>query len=167
VSDASEAKRWRQWKKFDDGSIEIYPWNSSTGPDVPCFITAEDHDRIVAELEAKYKELSEFNDGCRKVRYRQEAELAELRNERSELKAEIEMLRYELNQLDGERKSAWMTVETHETTIARQAKVIEKLKGMVSHYETCATVDRYDDEEVPCDCGLEKELEAIEQGEGT
>ena len=25
------------------------------------------------------------------------------------------------------------------------------------------TVDRYDDDEVPCDCGLEKELEAIEK----
>lgn len=46
-----------------------------------------------------------------------------------------------------------------------QKRVIEKLKGMVSHYETCATVDRYDDEEVPCDCGLEKELAAIEKGE--
>lgn len=53
MSDASEVKRWRQWKKFDDGSIEIYPWNSSTGPDVPCFITAEDHDRIVDELKAE------------------------------------------------------------------------------------------------------------------
>lgn len=49
--------------------------------------------------------------------------------------------------------------------IAAQKRVIEKLKGMVSHYETCATVDRYDDEKVPCDCGLEKELAAIEKGE--
>lgn len=46
-----------------------------------------------------------------------------------------------------------------------QKRVIEKLKGMVSHYETCATVDRYDDEKVPCDCGLEKELAAIDKAE--
>lgn len=44
-------------------------------------MSVEDHNRIVAELEAKYKELSDYNDACRKVRYRQEAELAELRAE--------------------------------------------------------------------------------------
>lgn len=54
-------------------------------------------------------------------------------------------------------------IKTLEQTIARQARVIEKLKSMVSHYETCSTMDRYDDEIVPCDCGLEKELEAIEK----
>lgn len=47
----------------------------------------------------------------------------------------------------------------------RLKRVVDKLKGMVSHYETCATVDRYDDEAVPCDCGLEKELDAIEKGD--
>ncbi len=44
-------------------------------------------------------------------------------------------------------------------------RVLEKLKSMVSHYETCATVDCFDDEEVTCDCGLDKELAAIERGE--
>lgn len=115
---ASEVKRWRQWKKFDDGSIEIYPWNSSTSPDTPCFIAVEDHDRIVDKLKSR-------------------------------------------------EAAAYKVYQEMSATIARQARAIEKLKGMVSHYETCATVDRYDDEEVPCDCGLEKELEAIEQGEGT
>ena len=60
MSDASEVKRWRQWKKFDDGSIEIYPWNSSTGPDVPCFITVEDHDRIMAERDELWKRATKF-----------------------------------------------------------------------------------------------------------
>ena len=71
-------------------------------------------------------------------------------------------------------RDVFVKVEDHDrivaelkAEVARQAKVIEKLKGMVSHYETCATVDRYDDEEVPCDCGLEIELAAIEKGEGT
>lgn len=49
--------------------------------------------------------------------------------------------------------------------VARQERVIEKLKNMVSHYETCATVDCYD-EIVSCDCGLDKELSAIEKEEG-
>lgn len=87
-------------------------------------------------------------------------ELQELERIVAELKAEL--LRVELV-----ADAAVELIKEKYSTIVRQTKVIEKLKGMVSHYETCATVDRYDDEEVPCDCGLEKELEAIEQGEGT
>lgn len=72
-----------------------------------------------------------------------------------------------VDKLKSREAAAYKVYQEMSATIARQARAIEKLKGMVSHYETCATVDRYDDEEVPCDCGLEKELEAIEQGEGT
>lgn len=56
------------------------------------------------------------------------------------------------------------TMRVRDAEIERLKRVVEKLKGIVSHYETCATVDRYDDEDVPCDCGLEKELDAIEKG---
>lgn len=74
----------------------------------------------------------------------------------------------------GEGDEFWVSAQDHDrivtelkAEVARQAKAIEKLKGMVSHYETCAIADAYDDEIVPCDCGLDKELEAIEKGEET
>lgn len=85
----------------------------------------------------------------------------------AELRSEVEKLRHDCgNHNISQADIDWCVLcdrESNEATIARKAKVIENLKGMVSHYETCATVDRYDDEEVPCDCGLEKELAAIEK----
>lgn len=53
-----------------------------------------------------------------------------------ELRAEVELLRYELNQLDGERKSAWEIVDVHEATIARQANVIEGVKSALNNHAT-------------------------------
>lgn len=54
-------------------------------------------------------------------------------------------------------------IEEHEETIARQAKVIEKLKRYTQHRVDCicrAGVFQYSND---CDCGLK----AIEKGEGT
>ncbi len=86
----------------------------------------------------------------------------------AELRAEVEALKKKA-EINWDK---WNYTQAEET-IARQAReaevskaVIEKLKTMVSHYETCATVDCYDDEEVDCDCGLAKALAAIEGAEG-
>lgn len=137
MSDGKEVKRFKI-RHFDE--IEGLHFESGL------VVSASDHDRIVAERNAEQKLL------VTKV---------------IDLSRYVDELRAELNQLkmmyDGLMVSARITRESNAKTIATQARAIEKLKGMVSHYETCATVDRYDDEDVPCDCGLEKELAAIEK----
>lgn len=79
----------------------------------------------------------------------------------AKLKAENDILKSKVSQFKSTLKE---TMRVRDAEIEKLKRVVEKLKGMVSHYETCATVDRYDDEDVPCDCGLEKELAAIEKG---
>lgn len=115
-------------------------------------LLAADHCRIVAELNAKYKELSDFNDACRKVRYRQEGELAEL-NARldkvndvykmwvkeletiAELRAEVERLKGKLltvttmesnyKMLQGELTESRAEVEALKTTVANNRLDLE------------------------------------------
>lgn len=77
--------------------------------------------------------------------------------ERDELKEECE--RKETFARESESKRFDLDLE-----LQRERRKVEKLSLMVTHYETCSTVDRYDDEEVECDCGLLKELQAIDEG---
>lgn len=139
------------------------------------FMPVEDHDRIVAELRAEVERLKGKTptrirfDGTRfkKVKDRFERAFSQLNrpNDTDEqfLISSVESLLLDVGELEAR---VLHDITYRDETIATQARVIEKLKGMVSHYETCATVDRYDDEKVPCDCGLEIELAAIEKGEG-
>lgn len=89
------------------------------------------------------------------------------------LKAEVELLRYERSQLDGERKSAWEIVDLHEATIARQARVIEKLKASLEWYANATEFEISGDETgepladgVPFTTVAKSILKEIEQGEG-
>lgn len=156
MSDGKEVKRWLI---FD---VANRTFNFDEDQEM---VLASDHDRIVAELKAGTA------NALKRVFNRQIGFLVSA-NAFRVLCEEIE--KYDPffkmpNSSERRRFVADRNVEMQnlKEIIARQAKVIEKLKGMVSHYETCATVDRYDDEKVPCDCGLEIELAAIEkQGEG-
>ncbi len=83
----------------------------------------------------------------------------------AELKAEVEYLKASRERLALCELEALKRVEEKRQTIAKQAKVIEKLKTMVSHYEDCKKLDAAmyeDDDDIPCDCGIEKEIAAIE-----
>lgn len=131
-------------RRIPDNTPIYLVGESSSEPSTTCIVLARDHDRIVAELKA---------------------EVERLKNERKVQEFRIQSHEPVMEQLDLDLQRTLRRNVKLSETIARQAKVIEKLKTMVSHYETCATVDRYDDEDVPCDCGLEKELDAIEKEE--
>jgi DNA repair exonuclease SbcCD ATPase subunit len=146
-------------------------------------VLASDHDRIVAELKAENERLKRVVEKLREQRnfycdmaqmpdksYQEhveqcdaelDAQLAEHDRIVAELKAENDILKSKASQFESTLKE---TMRVRDAEIEKLKRVVEKLKGMVSHYETCATVDRYDDEDVPCDCGLDKELAAIEKG---
>lgn len=120
-------------------------------------IAVEDHDRIMSERDELWKRATKFvMPGEMDTGESIEHYIKTLERTIAELRAEVE----KAQSIAWDRKCK---AREHELTIATQARVIEKLKGMVSHYETCAMADSYDDEIVPCDCGLEKELAAIEK----
>jgi len=123
-------------------------------------ISLEHHNRIVAELKAEVdhlnRQLADAMSGCCDCpMFKAQGKTV------AELRAENEILKSKASQFESTLKE---TMRVRDAEIEKLKRVVEKLKGMVSHYETCATVDRYDDEDVPCDCGLEKELDAIGKG---
>lgn len=157
MSDGKEVKRWVIPNRKDDFGFSIavekngFTDEQGYGGYTEVMPVA-DHDRIVAELNAKYKKLSDFNDACRKVRYRQEGELAEL-NARldkvndvykmwvkeletiAELRAEVERLKGKLltvttmesnyKMLQGELTESRAEVEALKTTVANNRLDLE------------------------------------------
>lgn len=154
MSDASEVKRWETIAI--DSKIPGVKLDVDSIPRV-VVVSAEDHDRVVAELENR---LYEYN------------------KETSELKAEL--VQYYRMASSG----VWVETEKYSAqveTIARQAKVIEKLRAALEFIRF--DFGGYSEQEMDTGSGYVwehisgraktkarqtlKELEAIEKGEGT
>lgn len=112
------------------------------------FVRASEHERVVAELKASI-EHSETKVGW--LLHDNEKNVRE--HERVVAEKDVAY-----NNLDD------VNMALNEK-IAKQAKVIEKLKNMIPHYEECKKLDASDyadDDDIPCDCGIDKEIAAIE-----
>lgn len=129
MSDASEVKRWQAWVIADE--VQRFQ------PIPEFFVSDEDHDRIVADLRIKIRSLN------LEIETRAKPTVEKLKNEITNLKAEIVRLSRPVSAVCtkcGYDKPA----NLYEQTIARQAKVIEKLKAAIED----VLHERYSDDDV-------------------
>lgn len=135
MSDASEVKRHRV--------TGVGPYRGELSE----VVLASDHDRIVADLRIKIRSLN------LEIETRAKPTVEKLKNEITNLKAEVERLK-EVIQHDVDKVEA-----AYSETIARQARAIEILKNCILKEDHRCGIWREGREAL--------ELAAIEQGEGT
>lgn len=167
MSDASEVKRW--WvrvKNYDASPVKRdrdrlccdYEPEPSRLEMFVEVMRVKDHDRIVADLRIKIRSLN------LEIETRAKPTVEKLKNEITNLKAEIVRLSRPVSAVCtkcGYEKPA----NLYEQTIARQARVIEKLKlqrGTILHEKYAG----FPLLAMNTESDLDKELEAVEQEQG-
>ena len=143
MSDASEVKRWTFEQVFGSAiqsDLRRGPW-----------IEAIDHDRIMAERDELWKRATKFvMPGEMDTGESIEHYIKTLEQANAELKAEVDKLTRKLN---GQYKRNSKLV----FDLARYAKVVEKLR---EQRDKCLEYVSFDVDI------MDREIEAIEQGEG-